>query len=204
MIMTREIDCRKLNCPVPVINTKKVLDEGEDDSLIVVVDNIPARDNVRRFANSQGHKVEIEDKGGGVYNLKIAVNPEAKKTTASGSPAVSISPIGGFVVFITTDQLGVGEERLGQILMKAFLNTLGDSEPKPERIIFINNGVKLVVEGSEMLDSLKALKEHGVQIFACGTCLNYYGILDKLQIGIVSNMYEIVNFLLDAPKVIKI
>jgi selenium metabolism protein YedF len=202
--MTREIDCRKLNCPVPVINTKKVLDEGRDDNLLVIVDNIPARDNVRRFANSQGHKVEIEDKGGGVFNLRIAVNPEAQKKTATGAATTSISPNGGFVVFITTDQLGVGEERLGQILMKAFLNTLGDSEPKPERIIFINNGVKLVIEGSEVLDSLKVLKEHGVEVFACGTCLNYYGILDKLQIGIVSNMYEIVNFLLDAPKVIKI
>jgi len=110
----------------------------------------------------------------------------------------------GLVVFITTDQLGVGDERLGGILMKAFLNTLGDSEPKPERIIFINNGVKLVIEGSEVIDSLKVLEERGVQIFACGTCLNYYGILDQLRIGIVSNMFEIVNFLLDASKVIKI
>ncbi len=202
----REIDCRKLNCPVPVINTKKVLDEGKDDSLLVVVDNIPARDNVRRFVQSQGHKVEIDDKGGGVFNLKITVNPHALRKPAPGTEASpkAVPAGGGFVVFITTDQLGVGEERLGAILMKSFLNTLGDSEPKPERMIFINNGVKLTVEDSDVLDSLQALKEQGVQIFVCGTCLNYYGILDKLRIGIVSNMYEIVNFLLDASRIIKI
>lgn len=202
----RELDCRKMNCPVPVINTKKILDEAKDDILLVTVDNIPARDNVRRFAQSQGHSVEIEDRGGGVYVLKITVNPNSVgKSAQSISASRTNIPAGsGLVVFITTDQLGVGDERLGGILMKAFLNTLGDSEPKPERIIFINNGVKLTTEGSEVIDSLKILEEHGVQIFVCGTCLNYYGILDQLRIGIVSNMFEIVNFLLDAPKVIKI
>jgi selenium metabolism protein YedF len=195
-----------MNCPVPVINTKKILDEAKDDVLLVTVDNIPARDNVRRFAQSQGHSVEIEDRGGGVYVLKITVNPNSLvKAAQSDSANKNNIPVGsGLVVFITTDQLGVGDERLGGILMKAFLNTLGDSEPKPERMIFINNGVKLTTEGSEVIDSLKILEERGVQIFVCGTCLNYYGILDQLRIGIVSNMFEIVNFLLDASKVIKI
>ena len=84
------------------------------------------------------------------------------------------------------------------------MNTLGDSEPKPREVIFINNGVKLACEGSEVLDSLEALKKLGVEIYVCGTCLNYYGILETLKYGIVSNMYEIVNLLLDTPKVIKI
>jgi len=88
--------------------------------------------------------------------------------------------------------------------MKAFLNTLHDSEPKPEKIMFINNGVKLTTEGSEVLDSLAALTADGVQIMSCGTCLNYYGILDKLKFGIAGNMYDIVNVLLEAGKVIKI
>lgn len=203
----RELDCRKMNCPVPVINTKKILDEAKDDVLLVTVDNIPARDNVRRFAQSQGHSVEIEDRGGGVYVLKITVNPNSVGKSAqsmSSSNTTNIPAGSGLAVFITTDQLGVGDERLGGILMKAFLNTLGDSEPKPERMIFINNGVKLTIEGSEVIDSLKILEERGVQIFVCGTCLNYYGILDQLRIGIVSNMFEIVNLLLDASKLIKI
>jgi selenium metabolism protein YedF len=198
--MVTEIDCRKLSCPVPVINTKKALEEGHD-SITVIVDSVVSRDNVRRFAQSQGHEVKIEDRGGGLFYMHITPNPEAGKKPAG---VANVPTTGGVVVFITTDQLGVGDERLGGILMKAFLNTLHDSEPKPEKIMFINNGVKLTTEGSEVLDSLAALTADGVQIVSCGTCLNYYGILDKLEFGIAGNMYDIVNSLLEAGKVIKI
>ncbi|RJO61712.1 MAG: sulfurtransferase-like selenium metabolism protein YedF [Dehalococcoidia bacterium] len=199
--MVKEVDCRKLTCPLPVVNTKKALEQAHGENLLVVVDNIVSRDNVRRFVQSQGHEVKIEDRGGGLFYMHITPNPEAGKKPAG---AANIPTSGGVVVFITTDQLGVGDERLGQILMKAFLNTLHDSEPKPEKIMFINNGVKLTTEGSEVLDSLAALTADGVQIMSCGTCLNYYGILDKLKFGIVGNMYDIVNSLLEAGKVIKI
>ena len=199
--MVKEIDCRKLTCPLPVVNTKKALEQAQGENLLVVVDNIVSRDNVRRFVQSQGHEVKIEERGGGLFYMHITPNPEAGKKPAG---AANVATTGGVVVFITTDQLGVGEERLGQILMKAFLNTLHDSEPKPEKILFINNGVKLTTEGSEVLDSLAALTADGVQIMSCGTCLNYYGILDKLRLGIVGNMYDIVNSLLEAGKVIKI
>lgn len=199
--MVKEIDCRKLTCPLPVVNTKKALEQAPGENLLVVVDSIVSRDNVRRFVQSQGHEVRIEDRGGGLFYMHITPNPEAGKKPAG---AANVPTSGGVVVFITTDQLGVGEERLGQILMKAFLNTLHDSEPKPEKILFINNGVKLTTEGSDVLDSLAALTADGVQIMSCGTCLNYYGILDKLKFGIAGNMYDIVNVLLEAGKVIKI
>ncbi|MCL2615650.1 MAG: sulfurtransferase-like selenium metabolism protein YedF [Dehalococcoidia bacterium] len=198
--MVIELDCRKQDCPWPIVNTKKALEKAEGEQLVTIVDSIVSRDNVRRFVQSQGHTVEIEDKGAGVYHMHITPNPDAaNKPAAAGAPTT-----GGVVVFITTDKLGEGDERLGTILMKAFLNTLHDSEPKPEKIIFINNGVKLSTEGSEMLDSLAALTEDGVQIISCGTCLNYYGIVDKLKFGIAGNMYDIVNVLLEAGKIIKI
>lgn len=199
--MVTEIDCRKQTCPLPVVNTKKALEQSADNNLLVVVDNIVSRDNVRRFVQSQGHDVKIEDRGGNLYYMHVTRNPKAGKKAAG---AANVPTTGGVVVFITTDQLGVGDERLGGILMKAFLNTLHDSEPKPEKIMFINNGVKLTTEGSEVLDSLAALTADGVQIMSCGTCLNYYGILDKLKFGIAGNMYDIVNSLLEAGKVIKI
>jgi selenium metabolism protein YedF len=201
--VVKELDCRKQACPQPIIDTKKALEAGNDE-LRVVVDSIVSRDNVRRFASSQGHKVEIEDVGGGLYHLHITRNPNAPVKapgTAAGAP---VPVTGGLVVFITSDKMGEGEERLGGILMKAFLNTLHDSEPKPEKILFINNGVRLTTEGSDVLDSLEALTHDGVQIMSCGTCLNYYGILDKLKFGIAGNMYDIVNVLLEAGKIIKI
>ncbi len=196
--MVNEIDCRKQNCPLPVISTKKALEQTADKELTVVVDNVVSRDNVRRFVQSRGHDVKIEDKGGNLFHMHITRNPEGEKKGAA------VVPTGGVVVFITTDKLGEGDERLGGILMKAFLNTLHDSEPKPEKILFINNGVKLTTEGSDVLDSLAALDADGVEIMSCGTCLNYYGILDKLKFGIAGNMYDIVNVLLEAGKVIKI
>lgn len=199
--MIKELDCRKQGCPQPIIDTKKALEAGHDE-LRVVVDSIVSRDNVRRFASSQGHKVEIEDKGGGLFHLHIWRNPEAAVKKAA--PAAETLTSGGVAVFIATDKLGEGEERLGAILMKAFLNTLHDSEPKPRTIMFINNGVRITTEGSEMLDSLEALVQDGVQIISCGTCLNYYGIVDKLKVGIIGNMYDIVNVMLEADKVIKI
>ncbi|MCL2149525.1 MAG: sulfurtransferase-like selenium metabolism protein YedF [Dehalococcoidia bacterium] len=200
--MIKELDCRKQGCPQPIIDTKRALEAGNDE-LRVVVDSIVSRDNVRRFASSQGHKVEIEDKGGGLYHLNITRNPEAVVRPAGAAPEAG-NVAGGVVVFITTDKLGEGDERLGAILMKAFLNTLHDSEPKPAMIMFINNGVRLTTEGSEMLDSLEALTHDGVQIMSCGTCLTYYDIMNKLKIGIVGNMYDIVNVMLEAEKVIKI
>jgi selenium metabolism protein YedF len=199
--MARDLDCRKQNCPQPIIDTKKALEQDLTQPINVLVDSVVSRDNVRRFVQSQGHQVTIEDKGSNLFNLHIIPNPEAKKKPAG---AAGVPTNGGFVVFITSTKLGEGEERLGAILMKALLNTLHDSEPKPDKVLFMNDGVKLTIEGSEVLDSLEALAHDGVQIVSCGTCLNYYGIVDKLKIGIVGNMYDILNSMLEASKVIKI
>lgn len=109
----------------------------------------------------------------------------------------------GGVILIGDDSLGVGDEELGKILMKCFLNTLFDGKPKPAKLIFINNGVKLSTESSQVLDALEALEEKGVKIFSCGTCLDYHGVRDKLKVGRITKMYDTVNSLLSATKVIE-
>jgi selenium metabolism protein YedF len=108
------------------------------------------------------------------------------------------------VIFITSDCFGSGEERLGGILMKAFLNTVWDSDTKPGYIMFINAGVKLTTEGSEVLDVIRLLEADGVEIFSCGTCLDYYQLREKLKVGKVTNMFEIVSTMLSAGKTITI
>jgi selenium metabolism protein YedF len=110
----------------------------------------------------------------------------------------------GAVILIGDDSLGVGDKELGKILMKSFLNTLFDGEPKPAKLIFINNGIKLTTEGSEGLDAIKALEEKGVEIFSCVTCLAYYGLKDKLKVGRITKMPDTVDSLLSASKVIRI
>ena len=192
--MVEELDARGLNCPLPVVRTKKALEGMEEGDLTVLIERPDGCQNVQRFAESQGCKVTVDEKDGLFY-----INIRKEKT---GKPASL--PKSGDVVFITTDVLGTGDRQLGEILMKAFLNTLWDAEPKPAKIMFLNEAVRLTIEGSEVLDTLNLLEKEGVQIFSCGTCLEYYGLKDKLKVGQVTNMYDTVDSLLSASKVIKI
>jgi selenium metabolism protein YedF len=111
---------------------------------------------------------------------------------------------GADVIFITSERLGTGNEELGKILMKSFLNTLWNHEPKPGKILFINSGVILTTDGSEVLETLELLEKEGVEIFSCGTCLAFYGIKDKLRVGKVTKMPDTVSYLLGAAKVVTI
>ena len=107
------------------------------------------------------------------------------------------------VVYVNSNLLGVGEDALGTILMRSFLKTLLDFKPIPSKLIFINFGVRLTTEGSEVLETLKTLSEKGVEILSCGTCLDFYGIKEKLKVGIISNMYDIAQSLLEADRLIR-
>ena len=192
--MNIDVDARDLNCPLPVVKTKKALEGIEEGDITVLIERPEGCQNVQRFAESQGCTVDVEEKDGLFY-----IHIHKEKTKQAASPRQS-----GNVVFITTDRLGTGDQRLGEILMKAFLNTLWDASPKPEKIMFLNDGVRLTTEGSEVLDTLRLLENEGVQIFSCGTCLEYYELKDELQIGQVTNMYDTVASLLASSKVIKI
>jgi len=191
----REIDCRGMACPQPVLTTKKALEKMEGGEFILIVDNPSARDNVERFAQSQGAAVEVEKKGND-FLLHIQ-----KKGTCE--LAGSFQKAEKVVVYINSNLLGVGEEALGSILMRAFLKTLLDLKPIPSELIFINSGVRLTSEGSEVLESLRALSEKGVKILSCGTCLDFYGFKEKLKIGVISNMFDIAQSLLEADRLVR-
>jgi len=194
MPVVEEIDVRGLGCPIPVVKTKKALESMEEGELTVLIERSDGCENVKRFAESQGCEVAVEEKDNLFY-----IHIRKEKTAQSPLPKQSRD-----VVFITTERLGTGDPQLGDILMKAFLNTLWDAEPKPAKILFLNDAVRLTTEGSEVLDSLKLLEEAGVEIFSCGTCLEYYQLKDKLKAGLITNMYDTVDSLLSAGKVIKI
>ena len=191
--MRNIIDAKGLACPQPVINTKKALEEIEEGILAVIVDNVTARDNVRRFAESQGCTVKVGEKDGDYY-LDIAKGLVGE----TESKSKEIKENDNIVVYINSNLMGVGDEKLGRILMIAFFKTLVE----PKKLIFINSGVKLTTEGSEVIEEIKEMEKRGVEVLSCGTCLDFYGLKEKLQVGIVSNMYDIVNSLMDANKVI--
>jgi len=195
--MTREIDCRGLACPQPVINTKKALEAIPEGTVTVLVDSPESRENVKRFAASRGCEVTVAEKEG-AYALTITKQAGCSLAAQAGAAE------GPTVVCITTDVFGKGSDELGAILMKAFLNTLWDSQPRPDKVIFINGGVFLTTEGSDVLESLALLDREGVEILSCGTCLAFFGIKEKLRVGKVSNMHEIVTALMTSGRVINL
>lgn len=102
------------------------------------------------------------------------------------------------------DVMGKGDDALGRILMKSFFHTLAETRPVPDTIIFFNSGVKLLVDGSEAFEDIKRLEQNGVKILACGTCLDYFKLKDRLLAGSISNMYDIKEMMLTASSTINL
>jgi selenium metabolism protein YedF len=197
--MSKTVDARHLPCPQPVILTRKAL--AEADEVTAVVTSETSRDNVRRMAEKAGYQVAVEE-GDGEYRLSIG-----RGTTAAPAPepAVEAAPAAGPLVLVVSDnKMGRGNQELGEVLVRGFFHTLGEVTPRPDMIIFFNAGVWLAIDDSLVLDDLQALELEGVEILACGTCLNYYGITDRLSVGVVSNMYDIAEAMLGAGKVVNL
>ncbi|WP_035277405.1 sulfurtransferase-like selenium metabolism protein YedF [Desulforegula conservatrix] len=198
------LDFKGKVCPVPVMGTKKYLDENNNClELGVQVDNMAAVENVRRLLENNGFSVSVTGEGR-EFQLSGKRRPEAfEKSGNSMSPQIE-APARNTLVMITSDRLGQGDEALGKGLIKNFILTLKEMGPELWRIIFLNAGVKLAAEGSESLDHLIELENEGVSILVCGTCLNHYGLLEKKKIGETTNMLDVVTSLEIAGKVITI
>jgi selenium metabolism protein YedF len=204
---TRCLDAKGLPCPQPVVLAKKALEEGGFEVLEIQVDDESSLENVTRFAIHGGHTVEAVETAGGVSTIRIRVagapaRAQAGTAAAAEAPAHSAIPRaearrggGTATVFISSATIGSGDDELGGLLMKGFILTLLETAPLPERIILMNGGVMLAVEGSASLDKLAALAERGVEILSCGSCLDFYKIKDRLGVGRITNMFEIAEFL---------
>jgi selenium metabolism protein YedF len=197
--MAKVVDCRGLACPQPVIQTKQALEET--GRVTVIVDNPAARDNVARFGESQGAQVAIEEKKNGIYITveKSTDGKHQKKAQSSKTPEH-----GPRVVVVPNDQMGRGERELGHILIRSFIHTLTEVGNRPDTMIFFNTGVKLTVNGSEVLEDLQALERYGIEILVCGTCLDYFGLKDKIAVGQISNMYTIAETMLSAARLVTV
>ncbi|MFB3885204.1 MAG: sulfurtransferase-like selenium metabolism protein YedF [Thermodesulfobacteriota bacterium] len=193
-----EIDCRGKACPEPVVMTKDALAPLKEGLLTVIVDNPSSSANVERFAQSQGCSVEVEKRESEFY-LRIQKGKGGEDQTLTRKD----TKVEKVVVYLSSHLLGVGDETLGSFLMKAFLKTLLDLEKRPDRLILINSGVQLASEDSKALETLRVLSEKGVEIVSCGTCIDFYGLKDKIKVGAISNMYDIVQSLLGADRVIR-
>jgi selenium metabolism protein YedF len=195
------IDLKGMSCPFPVIETKKLVESRNVLELNVLVDNGPPRENVTRYLESQGYCVSVEKcdpQAGAPADTAVL-----RATKAEGAEAISAQTGKKVVVLVDGATVGRGDDLLGAVLMKSFLHTLKEIEPRPWRLIFINAGVKLAAEGSDLLSVLSELESLGIEILSCGTCLDFFKLKEKLREGKVTNMYDIVSSLVAATNVIR-
>ena len=194
-------------CPIPVVKTKKVLDSIQGDAEIeVMVDNETAVQILTRMGKSAGAEVLSEKKNDNEFHVIMHVKHRQPAAGGAAEPEeISCIPDvkGDFVIAVDTDIMGRGNDELGKVLMKGFLFAVTQLDELPKTILFYNGGATLTTEGSDSLDDIKSLEAQGVTIKTCGTCLNYYGLTDKLQVGEVTNMYDIVETMAKASKVVK-
>jgi len=199
----KEVNCRGLACPVPVLKTKEALESIESGEIVVIVDNKASKENVKRFAQKMGCRVRVEERDGEfhIYIVKGEGTPaeETKREEGSEKKGKEVA------VLIASSFVGEDEE-LGKILIKGFIKTFLNAEPMPKRIILINTAVKLACRGAdpEILGALKELSEKGVEIICCGTCLDYFKLLDELEVGVASNAYDVVQALVNSDSVIRL
>ena len=197
--MIKEIDARGENCPKPFIMTKKALDEIEMGTILTIVDNEVAKENVTKLVESLGLKHKIEEKQGDFY---IEIEKGENSSSNASSADSKLSNLKDRVVLFTKDKMGHGNDELGKVLIKGYIYTLTELDEKPKKLLFLNSGILLTTGDAETISDLKKLEDMGVEILSCGTCLDYYGVKDELKVGEIANMYLIADAMNQAENTI--
>ena len=202
--MEKTIDCRGLACPLPVVNAKKAAEElGAGDVLTILVDNEIAVQNLTRFAEHKGFGANADKKSDKEYAVIMNISGTAETSKEEEVVCAVDSRRKGMLVVLSGNQMGTGDAKLGTSLMKAFVFALTKQDHLPDTILCYNTGAYLTCEGADTLEDLKLLESEGVTILTCGTCLDFYGLKEKLAVGEVTNMYDIVQRMENAAQVIK-
>lgn len=207
-----QIDARGQACPLPVVRAKKALAAMEEGVLEVLVDNRTAVHNLEALAKTLKVEAVSDERGEAAFAVTFAKGATAgdgaaaeadADAAAAACPAAQAAPTGGVVAVIPSEFMGSGDDELGAVLMKGFVFALTQLDELPATVLMYNGGVKLACAGSSSLDDLRALAEAGVEIMSCGTCLNHYGLADRLEVGEATNMYVIVDKQANARGIIR-
>lgn len=223
----QELNMCGKQCPIPVIETKKVLEQAKQGEIVVVlVDNEIAVQNLQRLANNRQDKAEVKKLHDDKFAVEIMVSAAGRADTIDTAKAAGDAEAVGFrdadtektgqqelsmlsvrkselVVVISSDHMGEPDVKLGSLLMKSFIFALSKQDKLPAAILFYNGGACLTTEESESLGDLKMMEGEGVEILTCGMCLQYLGLEDKLGVGTVTNMYDIVERMTSADQIIR-
>ena len=203
--MEKIIDCKGMACPLPVVNAKKAAEElRAGDVLTVLVDNEIAVQNLTRLAQHKGFGVSAEKRAEKEYAVIMNISGTAAVGSAEEQAAcVMDARRKGMLVVLSANTMGTGDPKLGASLMKAFVFALTKQDQLPDTILCYNTGAYLTCEGADTLEDLKLLSSEGVTVLTCGTCLDFYGLKEKLAVGGVTNMYDIVERMENAAQIIK-
>jgi selenium metabolism protein YedF len=212
MDMTTQIDCRGLACPQPVLRIKQAVDQAHPQQLTVQVDNDAAVENVSRFLGTQGYDTTVSGQEHD-FTISALLSEHTGKTDGPGRDTVAGPDVSSendaeesrkILVLMATDRMGFGDDELGKKLMASFINTLGEMGNDLWRLVFVNNGVKLTITDSPVLETLRQYENQGVSILVCGTCLSHFDLLAAKQVGDTTNMLDIVTSMQVAGKVIQL
>ena len=196
------LDCVGLPCPKPVLRAKDALATGAP-VIKVLVDNEASQSNVARFGRSQGHQASCSREGENLYAVTIVAGEDAAVEDVDPQAYQCTVPSASKMIYvISSDSMGRGSDQLGWALLQTYVQTIKDVEPLPNKIVLYNAGVKLVATPSGALDALRRLQEMGVEILACGTCLDFFQLKSALQVGQISNMHEIMSTMSEADKIV--
>ncbi len=198
------VDARGQLCPRPIILAKKALnDQNVRDEFILLIDNETSKENVERFLLDNKVQFQTTEKDG---HFQLRISKTGAPITADAEAYCAVEPAkvktGHTLICFKNDKMGFGNEDLGGLLLKAFVNTIKEVHPLPRTIIFYNRGVLLATESSGLLAPLKELESLGLELLICGTCADFYKIKDQIGVGKISNMYDIVSSLANAGSII--
>lgn len=199
-----EFNAKGMACPLPVVQTKKLL--AEYDVVETTVDNFIATENLTKLAEQLNYNIDVKKVSDEEYIVTVS-NPAAggevpgKEDVEEKAPVLQVKD-DSYIVVVNKQIMGHGSEELGKKLMKAFLYTLSEQEVLPKKVIFYNGGVLLVDKTqSHVLEELNTLQENGVEIMSCGACIDYYKV--DMAVGSTSNMYFIVEEMRAADRVVR-
>ena len=207
-MMNKTVNAMGDACPIPVVKTKNAIKEmgSEGGSVETLVDNEIAVQNLTKMANQKGYPVQSEKLEQNKYRVVMTIGETvAEEITEEKDEAVCIPDrrTDNTVVVISSSCMGEGDDALGAVLMKGFLYAISQQDELPSTILFYNGGAKLTCEDAPTLEDLKSMEAQGVEILTCGTCLNHYGLTEKLQVGTVTNMYVIAEKMTQASRIVK-
>ena len=204
--LKKTVDAMGDACPIPVVKTKKAIEElkVQGGTVETFVDNEIAVQNLTKLGKNCGYSVLSEKLEEKKFRVEIQVTAgESDQMQEQDNSCIPDMRRKNTVVVISSQCMGEGDPELGTALMKSYIYTLSQQDQLPATILFYNSGVKLACEEAPTLEDLKSLEAQGVEILACGTCLNFYGLSEKLKVGNVTNMYVIAEKMSQASLIIK-